>query len=282
MGHEVHLFCQDHAAGELDFVDAVATWQGGELRVDELADEVRCTAYLPDIGEILPVYVADEYEGFRAVRLPDLDDEAIEHYLESNVAAVREVAERCDADVVLANHLVMGPAIVARAIGGRVPYAVKVHGSALEYVVRPERERFLPYAREGLEQANAVLVGSRHTGESLWEVMDDPALPERTRLGPPGVDADEFLPRPPAEARERARGLADRLEGKTGSWGGDAGAADALRELDPEAGPIVGYVGKLIVSKGVDLLIAAWPDVAAQVPDARLCVIGFGTFKEGL
>jgi glycosyltransferase involved in cell wall biosynthesis len=36
------------------------------------------------------------------------------------------------------------------------------------------------------------------------------------------------------------------------------------------------------VSKGVDLLLAAWPDVFAAVPDARLCVIGFGTYREGL
>jgi glycosyltransferase involved in cell wall biosynthesis len=41
-------------------------------------------------------------------------------------------------------------------------------------------------------------------------------------------------------------------------------------------------VGKLIVSKGVDLLLAAWPDVVAQVSDARLCVVGFGTFRDGL
>ena len=62
---------------------------------------------------------------------------------------MREVAERSQAEVALANHLVMGPVILARAIGGRVPYAVKVHGSALEYTVRPEPDRFLPYAKEG-------------------------------------------------------------------------------------------------------------------------------------
>ncbi len=281
MGHEVHLFCQDRQAAELDFVDAVATWDGGELTV-EGSDDARCTAYLPDIGEVLPVYVSDEYEGFRAVRLPDLDDDAIEHYVDANARAVREVADRCDADVALANHLVMGPAIVARALGGRVPYAVKVHGSALEYVVRPDRERFLPYARAGLEQAAAVLAGSRHTAESLWEVMDDPDLPARTRLGPPGVDAQDFVPLPPAEARSRARELADRIEHTSGGWGGEAGAADALRRLDPERERIVGYVGKLIVSKGVDLLLAAWPDVVSEVPDARLCIIGFGTFRDGL
>jgi glycosyltransferase involved in cell wall biosynthesis len=282
MGHEVHLFCQDRAAGKLDFVDAVGTWEGGELKVEELSDDVRCTAYLPDIGRTLPVYVADEYEGFDAVRLPDLDDDAIEHYIEANAAAVREVAERVGPDVALANHLVMGPAIVARALGGRVPYAVKVHGSALEYVVRPHRDRFLGYAREGLEQAGGVLVGSRHTGESLWEVMDDPELPDRTRLGPPGVDAEDFVPLEPAEARRRVLALADRVQDASGGWGGHEGAGDALRTLDPENERIVGYVGKLIVSKGVDLLLAAWPDVAAQVPDGRLCIVGFGTFRDGL
>ena len=282
LGHEVHLLCQDRQAGELDFVDAVGRWQDGRLTVETLREPVRCTAYLPDIGRTLPVYVADEYEGFEAVRLPDLGDEAVEHYVEANAAAVREVAERSGADAALANHLVMGPAIVARALGGRVPYAVKVHGSALEYVVRPYRDRFLPYAREGLAQAGGVLVGSRHTGESLWEVMDDPALPDRTRLGPPGVDAQEFVPLPGSEARARLVELAGRIEHATAGWGGEAGAADALRSLDPDRERIVGYVGKLIVSKGVDLVLAAWPDVHAAVPDARLCVVGFGTFREGL
>src|SRR5215204_352460 len=161
LGHEVHLLCQDRAAAGLEWVSDDAG--PGKVKV-----------YNPDIGRVLPVYVADEYEGFDAITYEKLSDDQLEHYLE--------------ADVALANHLVMGPAIVARAIGGRVPYAVKVHGSALEYTVRPNAERFLPYAREGLEQSGGVLVGSRHTAESLWEVVDLPGLRERTRLGPPGVD----------------------------------------------------------------------------------------------
>src|SRR3954454_24032074 len=228
LGHEVHLLCQDAGAGELGFVDAVGRWNAdGELEVETIREPVRCTAYLPDIHGVLPVYVQDEYEGFRAVRFAEMTDDELGRYLDANVAAVKEVAERVRPDVALANHLVMGPAIVARAIGGQVPYAVKVHGSALEYTVRPEPERFLPYAREGLAGANAVLVGSRHTGESLWEVLGDPELPERTRLGPPGVDADTFVPREPHEAAERLEALAGRLEGQSGGWGGDAGASDA-------------------------------------------------------
>ena len=44
---------------------------------------------------------------------------------------------------------------------------------------------------------------------------------------------------------------------------------------------LVAFVGKLIVSKGVDLLLAAWPLVLARVPDARLVVVGFGAYREG-
>jgi glycosyltransferase involved in cell wall biosynthesis len=111
--------------------------------------------------------------------------------------------------------------------------------------------------------------------------MADPAIQEKTRLGPPGVDADEFVPRDnPADG---LRALADRLQGtETAGWGGEAGAADALRALDPERDRIVSYVGKLIVSKGIDLLVAAWPLVTQAVPDARLVIVGFGTYREGI
>jgi glycosyltransferase involved in cell wall biosynthesis len=254
LGHEVHLLCQDR------------DWDPPE----------GVTVQIPDIGRVLPVYVADRYEGFDAKPFPELSEAELEHYLDANVAAVQDAP---DADVALANHLVMGPVILARGLAGRVPYAVKIHGSALEYTVRPHPERFLPYALEGVRAANGVLVGSRHTAESLWEVLaDEPALQERTRLGPPGVDVHTF--RPGAADLER---LADRIAaGDAASWGGESGAAEALRSLDPRRDRIVSYVGKLIVSKGVDLLLAAWPLVVARVPEARLVVVGFGTYRDAL
>ena len=42
------------------------------------------------------------------------------------------------------------------------------------------------------------------------------------------------------------------------------------------------FVGKLIASKGVELLLAAWPLVLAREPRARLMVVGFGAFRAGL
>jgi glycosyltransferase involved in cell wall biosynthesis len=220
LGHEVHLLCQDR-----------------EVRIEGVR------IHNPDIGGLLPVYVRDPYEGFEVKTFPELSETELDRYLDANVTAVRRVAEAAGGiDAALANHLVMGPAILARA--DVAPFAAKVHGSALEYTVKPH-PRFLPYAREGMEAANGVLVGSAHTAESLWETLDLPGLPEKTRLGPPGVDVEEFRP-----AGERE--------------------------------PLVAFVGKFLVSKGVDLLLAAWPLVHSAHPSARLEVAGFGAYEEGL
>jgi glycosyltransferase involved in cell wall biosynthesis len=294
LGHEVHLLSQERRPEELGAVDAVGTWSGGALRVQTRRDPARLTVYRPDIGGLLPVYVADRYDGIEARPFPELTEAELEAYLAANVAAVRDVAERARPDVALANHLVMGPAILHRALGDAVPYAVKVHGSALEYTVKPH-PRFRPYAEEGLAGARAVLVGSRHTAESLWTAMRDPGLEERTRLGPPGVDIAEFRPRTAQAAAAGLAGLAARLHERAaapapaGAGAGDASsfaadpaeAAAALAAVDPAADRLVAFVGKLIVSKGVDLMLAAWPLVLAAEPAAKLLVVGFGAYREG-
>ncbi len=224
LGHEVHLLCQDR-----------------ETKIEGVE------IHNPDIHGLLPVYVKDPYEGFEVKAFPELTEEELGRYIDANVAAVRDVAERAGAiDAALANHLVMGPAILARA--GIGPFAAKIHGSALEYTVKPH-PRFLPYAEGGMNVANGVLVGSRHTAESLWAALPDvPGLREKTRLGPPGLDPEAFRPA--------------------------TGSATGLTRIV--------FVGKLIVSKGVDLLLAAWPLVRARHPDARLQIAGFGEYEDGL
>jgi glycosyltransferase involved in cell wall biosynthesis len=222
LGHEVHLLCQDRQV-EIEGVEI----------------------HNPDIHGLLPVYVKDPYEGFEVKAFPELSEAELDRYIEANVAAAREVAAAAGGvDLALANHLVMGPPILARA--GVAPYAAKIHGSALEYTVKPH-PRFVPYAREGMEAAQGVLVGSRHTAESLWAALPEVAdLQSKTRLGPPGVDTEAFQSR---DEQRRQR---------------------------------VVFVGKLIVSKGVDLLLAAWPLVRARHPEARLEIAGFGEYEEAL
>jgi glycosyltransferase involved in cell wall biosynthesis len=223
LGHEVHLLCQDR-----------------ETKIEEVE------IHNPDIRGLLPVYVKDPYEGFEVKAFPELTDAELDLYIDANVAAVRDVAGRAGGiDAALANHLVMGPAILARA--GIGPFAAKIHGSALEYTVKPHA-RFLPYAEEGMNAANGVLVGSRHTAESLWAALPDVRdLEDTTRLGPPGLDPETFRP-----------------------------------GFSPAGSRRIVFVGKLIVSKGVDLLLAAWPLVRARHPDAQLQIAGFGEYEQGL
>ncbi len=304
LGHEVHLLSQERKPEALAFVDAAGDWDSGELVLRTLREPVRCTVYRPRLAGLLPVYVADRYAGIEARPYPELSPEEVEAYVAANVAAVREVAARARPDVALANHLVMGPLVLARALADPVvPYAVKIHGSALEYTVRPH-PRFLPAAREGIAPARGVLVGSRHVAESLWAALDDPELPARTRLGPPGVDVERFGPRPPAAARACLAVLAQRLAEQARDDVAEAAAHPAPADAEPasafardvgtaatavaslaagaEEDRLVLFVGKLIVSKGIDLLIAAWPLVLLAEPRARLAVVGFGAYRDGV
>ena len=298
LGHEVDLVSQERHASELDFVGAIGDWDTGVLEIEEIRAP-GCTVYRPNIGGVLPVYVPDRYEGVDALPFPELSDRQLDAYLRANVDAVAEVVARSHPDVALANHLVMGPAILARALSGTgVPYAVTIHGSALEYTVKPH-PRFLPFAREGIARANGVLVGSRHTAESLWATLEQPGLPARTRLGPPGVELSTFHPVEREQALAQLQAVADRIADRArpheprlrcerpaqaGSASAfardDAATASALADLAQGAvreDRLVAFVGKLILAKGIDLLLLAWPLVLAQVPTARLAVVGFGS-----
>lgn len=337
-GHEVHLLAQDRAPEELEFVNAVGRWDTGELVVSATANVApeghgSCTVYRPPIADLLPVYVADHYDGFVAKTFDQLSDEELDFYIQRNVMAVQTVTQRVEIDCALANHMVMGPLILHRALGDAIPYAAKIHGSAMEYTVRPH-PRFLPYAQEGVGGAKSMLVGSRHIAERAWETLgEDPSLGldglrDRTFLGPPGVDTRRFRPVPQATAREQLNELSHRLEAlpRNGFSGasrtatmslfervrtaarteGTMSYADVAQEVAAIQGsydtsgvdfgapgaaswlagagdsPLALFVGKFIVSKGVDLLIAAWPLVRAKHPDARLAMVGFGAYREGM
>jgi glycosyltransferase involved in cell wall biosynthesis len=323
LGHEVHLLCQDRHPERHAFVDAAGDWDSGRLWVSAIGKSPGgrdaggqavgdrrgnidrgqggavlpspgCTVYRPNIGGLLPLYVQDRYEGIEAKTFADCSDEEIARYIQANVDAVREVAELVRPEAALANHLVMGPVILARGLGEQTPYAVKVHGSALEYTVKPQPERFMGFAREGLVGARTVLVGSRHTAESLWRALgerDGAEVKLRTRLGPPGVDVERFRPREPQQAWAAMRGLQQRLQRGAPAFAEESSSAfardeqqagDALEKILDRRGVLVAFVGKLIVSKGVDLLVAAWPLVAMRVSDAQLAIVGFGAYRAGL
>jgi glycosyltransferase involved in cell wall biosynthesis len=224
----------------------------------------------PDVDGPLPVFVLDRYEGHEPRLLPELSREERNRYVETNAAAVRA---ELPADLVFANHVLLGGAVGA-ASGAR--YAVKAHGSELEYAMRGNPE-LQAWGRESLAGAEAVFVGSQHIRRVLEEVVGHV---DRVHEVPPGVDVDEFRPRP----REAA--LAGLLEearrdapnpGNASERLPDEGNAERLAAFLEGDEPTVVYFGKLLYNKGVHLLLEALREL-----DARAVIVGFGDYREKL
>jgi glycosyltransferase involved in cell wall biosynthesis len=224
----------------------------------------------PEIGGLLPVFVLDRYKGLEAKLLQDLTRAERDRYVAANAAALRELAP---ADLVFANHVLLG-APVGAASG--LPYAVKAHGSELEYSMRGNEE-LSGWARRSLADARAVFVGSRHIREVLDKVVGHV---DRVHEVPPGVDVEEFRlePRDHAlaalleEARRDPPNSANANERLS-----DEGNAQRLEEFLSGDEPTVLYFGKLLRNKGVHLLLEALRDV-----DARAVIVGFGDYRAEL
>jgi glycosyltransferase involved in cell wall biosynthesis len=249
-GHDVTVFCQEPEPERFDLAGA---------------EVVR-----PDVGGLLPVFVLDRYEGLEARLLPDLTREERERYVELNAAALRE---RLPADLVFANHIVLGGPVGA-ATGAR--FAVKAHGSELEYSLRGNPE-LSAWARESLERADAVFVGSTHIRAVLEDVV---GYVDRVHEVPPGVDVEEFVPQPKEEALQRLLEEARRDPPNPGNREErlpDEGNAERLASFFADEEPTVVYFGKLLRNKGVHLLFEALSGL-----DARTVVVGFGDYRTEL
>src|SRR3954470_11979324 len=222
----------------------------------------------PEIGGVLPVFVLDSYEGHEARLLPDLTREERQRYVELNAAAVRA---ELPADLVFANHVLLGGPVGA---AGGARYAVKAHGSELEYALRGNVE-LQAWGRDSLAGAEAVFVGSQHIRQVLEEVVGHV---ENVHEVPPGVDVDEFRPQQRAEA---LAALLDEARPDPPNAGNqplpDEGHAERFAEFLAGDQPTLVYFGKLIRNKGVHLLLEALREL-----DARAVIVGFGDWRREL
>jgi len=249
-GHDVIVFCQEQHPEQHDV---------GGARV------IRS-----DVGGLLPVFVLDHYEGYRVRLLQDCSRGELDAWIEANAAAVRE---SLPADFLLCNHVLLGGA-VGRATGA--PYAVKAHGSELEYSMRgrPELEA---WGKEVLAEATTTFVGSAHIRTVVEEVCGHV---ERVYEVPPGVDVEEWRPQPREDALAALVAEARRDPPNPGNANErlpDERNAERLAEfLDGDARTVV-YFGKLLLNKGVHVLLEALAGVGA-----RAVIVGFGDYRREL
>jgi glycosyltransferase involved in cell wall biosynthesis len=250
-GHEVVVVCQERHPDAFDLA-------GAQVVRPELP------------GGVLPVFVLDRYAGLEPRLLQELAKEERERYVEANAQAVRELLP---ADLVFANHVLLGGPVGA-ATGAR--YAVKAHGSELEYSMRGNAD-LAAWGREGLARAERTFVGSAHIRRVLEDVVGHV---DRVEEVPPGVDVDEFQPRPRAEALAALLDEARRDPPNPGNAQErlpDEGNAERLAEFLSGDEPTVLYFGKLLYNKGVHVLFEA-----LRASEARAVIVGFGDYREEL
>jgi glycosyltransferase involved in cell wall biosynthesis len=251
-GHDVTVVCQEPRPEEYDL--------GG-------APVVR-----PDLpGRLLPVFVLDRYAGLEARLLQDFTDDECAAYVEANATVLRELAP---ADLVFANHVLMGAPV---GLASGMAFRVKAHGSELEYSMRG-RLRLENWGAETLARAEATYVGSGHIREVLDQVVGPIAAP--VLEVPPGVDVDTFVPEPrdAALARLLEQARADPANPANADERlPDEGNAERLAAFFAADGPVVVYFGKLIVNKGVHLLLDAIRGL-----DVRAVIVGFGDHRRAL
>jgi glycosyltransferase involved in cell wall biosynthesis len=250
-GHDVVVVCQEPHPERYDL--------GG------------AKVFRPNVGGLLPVFVLDRYEGIEAKLLQDFTRAERERYVALNATAL---CAQMPADLVFANHVLLGAA-VGWASG--IPFAVKAHGSELEYSMRGNEE-LSAWGRECLRLAEAVFVGSAHIRAVLEDVVGHV---DHVHEVPPGVDVEEFRP-----SSSRAESLASLLEearadadnpGNSDERLPDEGNAARLEEFFATDEPTVVYFGKLLYNKGVHVLFEALRSV-----DARALIVGFGDYRQEL
>jgi glycosyltransferase involved in cell wall biosynthesis len=247
-------------------------WSRAGHDVTVLSQEPRPEAYdlggaatvRPDVHGLLPVFVLDRYEGYEVRRVQDCTRAELDTWVEANASAIRALLP---ADLVFTNHVLLGGPV---GHGAGAPFAVKAHGSELEYSMRgrPELEA---WGAEALEPARATFVGSAHIRTVLAEVCGSV---ERVHEVPPGVDVELWQP----AAREAAlEALLDESRRDQPNPGNreerlpDEGNAGRLAAFLVGDVPTVVYFGKLIEQKGVGVLLEAMRGI-----DARVVVVGFG------
>lgn len=138
----------------------------------------------------------------------------------------------------------LAPAL--RRAGARRVVAL-THGHEVWWARLPVTRRLLRRIGDGVEVMTYV---SEWCREQIAPALSAEAAARMRRLSP-GVDTDRFYP-------------------------GCGGAAVRERLGLTPATPVVVCLARMVPRKGQDVLVRAWPRVLAQVPDARLLLVGDG------
>lgn len=315
LGHQVILVCGEETPEAHGFVDRCYSLENPQrvlLRFSRPAEKNNgITLYQLPRASILPVYVADKQRPGGSKLFIDLTDRELDEYHSKTLDGVRAALKAERPDVVHANHLVWQPVIAAEACASfQIPFYIVPHGSSLEYVVRRD-ERYLRAAEKALLRASGVIWIAASLQRRVLELYPKrrEAIQKVSSFVGTGVDASVFQPVERSKRTQSFRRLLanERSGGKRGDqknelrrrlrrrdieaardyWDAydhtapDLDLAEQLNAIAP-GDDLLLYVGALTWGKGVQALLAAMPEIIFRRPNARLLVVGSGTFREAL
>ena len=211
------------------------------------------TAYVPDIGGLLPVYVADRYEGFRVKTFPRADRRRArrlpggERGAPCATSSRRSAASTPRSPTTWSWGRRSSPGPASR-------FAAKIHGSALEYTVKPEPDalpalrprghrrgaggpgRLAPHGREPLG-------GARRPGAARQDPARPPGRRHRALRSDPAATRRREAPAELA-ASVASRATPRRRRRRVGPRPAAGGRGRRFEHLAAAEGPRVVMVGQ--------------------------------------
>ncbi len=198
-GHDVMLFSQESRPQDFDFIAQSHDFNKEGALTSPTFHQInplpgKCTHYRPFIDHFLPVYVYDDYPGYRVKTYTEASETEIETYLSHNTKCLQAAFRAHPPDLILSQHTIMQPVYTARA---RIScptskHFVIVHGSALNFSVR-KSDLLKTYALEGIEDAHQLIFVSRHSQNDFVQYFSHhPQLASKCNVIPAGVNIDLF------------------------------------------------------------------------------------------
>lgn len=265
-GHEVTLICQEYHHDKYDFIDSVYAFDPENTRPRLVHERDRvfsgsCRLVRPDIGGRLLTYVDGDFKPFESRTYIDAGDAEISEYVERNIKALSATFDTWPQDIVQANHAVMQPYVTRKALAGRTPYCVTLHGSSLNFTVKKDA-RMIPYFIEGLADARAVVSPGRATAEQASDVAAAAGLviEDKVQVIPPGVESCEY----PMAASKASL------------------IRELSKDLDPESDDIILFAGRLLWTKGLQYAVAALPHALSKRASMHMFIAGDGPMRAPL
>ncbi|MCS5421501.1 MULTISPECIES: glycosyltransferase [Psychrilyobacter] len=269
----------------------------------------------PYIGDLLPVFVYDEYDGFKVKTFDNLTDEELERYIDLNVKAMISFLKKNKIDIIYCNHFAIAPYIMKKVQEKTgVPYIVIGHGSSLNYIISRDK-RYMNLSYEGFLDSKNVVVQSEYIRDRSCEIYERTEFFRDTRFKiiPSGVNFEQFnrllkdkevkniieekvsysngpIKKIYDENYEKVKKLKDIEEIKKLLDEGEN--VIEYRDIDRDlisklsenlrGEEKILYIGKLIISKGVHILLMSLPYIFQNNPTTNITIVGYGKFRPAL